>query len=197
MTIVLPRMPRNTAYTLRPVRQAEVQRAAAGGARLPINRTGDHWSVEVDTGALGIVCARELLADILRGAGEMVRVYIPQPGIDTGAPGTPRVKGADQAGSSLIVDGLTPYFAVRKGWFVTVVTDGVGRPYLVTGVVIADNNGEATLPLWPMLHVQPADNDVVEIAEPFLDGLIVEGGDESSGLLPVGVPDSFLIEEQD
>lgn len=197
MTIVLPRMPRNTAYTLRPVRQTDVQRAATGGARLPINRTGDHWSVEVDTGALGIICARELLADILRGAGEMVRVYIPQPGIDTGAPGTPRVKGADQAGSNLIVDGLTPYFAVRKGWFVTVVTDGVGRPYLVTGEVIADAAGEATLPLWPMLHVQPADNDVVEVAEPFLDGLITEGGEENSGLLPVGVPDSFVIEEQD
>lgn len=197
MTIVLPRMPRNTAYTLRPVRQTEVQSAAAGGARLPINRTGDHWSVEVDTGALGIVCARELLADILRGAGEMVRVYIPQPGIDTGAPGAPRVKGGDQAGSTLLVDGLTPYFAVRKGWFVTVVTDGVGRPYLVTGEVIADAAGEATLPLWPMLHVQPADNDAVEIAEPYLDGLIVEGGEENSGLLPVGVPDSFVIEEQD
>lgn len=197
MTIVLPRMPRNTAYTLRPVRQAGVQRAASGGARLPINHPGDHWSIEVDAGALGIACARELLADILRGAGELVRVYIPQPGVDTGTPGAPRVKGAGQAGSSLLVDGLTPYFAVRKGWFVTVVTGSVGRPYLVTAEVIADENGEASLPLWPMLHVQPADNDDVEIAEPYLDGLITEGGDENSGLLPVGVPDSFVIEEQD
>ena len=196
MTITLPRLHRNTAYVMKPVRRAEVLRAASGGARLPISRPGDHWSAEVDVGVLSTVCGRELIADVLRGAGETVRVPIPQPGIDPGAPGSVRIKGAGQSGTEVEMDGFTPYFALRKGWFLTIETSGAERAYLVCEEVIADAAGEATVTLWPMLHVQPADNDTVEIAEPYLVGLIDEGGDHESGLLPAVTLDSFTVEEE-
>lgn len=197
MTITLPRLPRNAKCLMRPIRNATVQRSGVGGARLPIVRTGDHWAIEVETGPLSVLWGRSLMADVLSGTSEPVRVLIPQPGVDTGAPGSPRINGADQAGSTVDLDGLTPWYVIRKGQFLTIVTGGEGRAYMATAEVIADASGEASVPIWPMLHVEPANNDSVEIAEPWIEGLIDDGGDHDVGLLPLIEPDSFTIEEQD
>lgn len=193
----LLRLPRNTRYQMLPMRRVTVQRAATGGARLPISQAGDHWAIEIETGALSVLTGRGLVGQVLNGTRTPVRVAIPQPGVDTGAPGAPRVAGAGQAGTSLNVDGVTPHHVVRVGQFVTVETDGSGRAYLVTAEAVANADGEITLPLWPMLHVEPDDDAVVEIAEPWIEGLIDEGGEHESGLIAAVTPESFVIEEAD
>lgn len=182
---------------MRPVREGRVLRAATGGARLPISRLGDHWAMEVDPRVLGIDCGRELVADVLRGSTEAVRAYIPNPGVETGAPGTPLVAGGGQSGSTIDLDGLTPQFVVRKGWFITVETSGSSRAYMVTEEAVVAADTTVTLSLWPMLHVQPSDNDPVEIAEPYIEGLVDDGGEHEVGLIAATQVDSFLIEEAD
>ncbi len=197
MTRVLT-LPRNAQCTMRPVRDGQVMRAATGGARLPVSRMGDHWAMEVDTGALSTLAARALTADILSAGAEPVRIAIPQPGVQIGPPGAPRVKGAGQSGSSIELDGFPPYALVQKGRFITIETGGEGRAYLVdVADTVANASGEITLALWPMLHVEPSDNDVVEVVSPYIEGLIAEGGDHASGLLAAVTPDQFEIEEQD
>lgn len=195
MTINLPRLPRGAQYALRHVRNSDTQRSGTGGSLTGLNRQGDHWAVEVDPGALGTDCGRALLADIVRGTGERLRVPLPQPGIVVGAVGSPRVKGSDQAGSSLLIDGLTPHFIIRKGWFFTVETPEGPSAHLVTTTVVADAAGEVTVSFWPMLWLAPADNDVVQMHSPYLEGFIVDDGEQSTGLFASVRTDAFTIEE--
>ena len=195
MTIILPRLPRGAGYAVRFVRNSETQRAGTGGALSPLNRSGDHFAIEVDVGALGAACGRELLVDIARGMGERLRVPLPDRGIDKGAPGTPRVKGADQAGTSLDLDGFSPQYAILKGWFFTVVTPDGPSAHLVAETVVADAAGEATVTFWPALWLEPADNDLIVLIDPYIEGLVVEDGDQTSGLSRSVSTDSFVVEE--
>lgn len=195
MTISLPRLPRGAGYALRMVRASETQRSGTGGSLTPLNRAGDHWAIEVDTGVMARSCGRELLADIARGMGERIRVPVPEPGVDKGAPGTPLVNGADQAGTSLDLDGLTPQYVIRKGWFFTLTTTDGSSAHIVTEEAVVDASNEVTVTFWPELWLEPGDNDVIELVEPFIEGLIVEDGDQTSGLAAAVMNDSFVVEE--
>ena len=194
--IQLPPLPRETEYAPRPVREGEPLRAATGGARLPINRTGDHWAMEIALPDLDAEGGREIVADLLMGGGQTVRVYLPQSEIDTGAPGSPRVKGASQFGTELEADGFDPFVVIRKGWWVTIETDGRGRLYFTQAEVIADAAGEATLSLWPSLR-ETEDNDVIEISEPYIEGTLETGGEHGAGVLPTLSIRAFTVEELD
>jgi hypothetical protein len=194
MTIILPRLPRGVGYAVRFVRASETQRSSRGSLT-PLNRPGDHWAIEVDPGVLAVSCGRELLVDIARGMGERIRVPIPERGVDKGAPGSPRVNGADQAGTSLTLDGLTPQYVIRKGWFFTVITPDGPSAHNVAEEVVADADGEATVTFWPELWLEPADNDVIELPEPYIEGLIVDDGDQTSGVFAAVMTDSFVVEE--
>lgn len=196
MTIILPTLPRGAGYALKFVRASETQRSGTGGSLTPLTRAGDHLAIEVDVGTLAIECGRELLADLARGMGERIRVPIPEPGVDKGAPGTPLVNGAGQAGTSLILDGLTPQYVVRKGWFFTVVTTDGPSAHVVTAEVAASALGAATVTFWPELWLQPADNDTIVLVDPYIEGLIVdEGNQTSSGYFSAVSTDAFTVEE--
>lgn len=196
MTIILPRLPRAAGYAIRPVRASEPQRSGTGGSLTPLNRSGDHWAIEVDAGKLALSCGRALLADIVRGVGERIRAPIPEPGIYKGAPGNDvRVKGAGQAGSALILDGLNPSALIRKGWFFTLVTAAGSTAHIVAETVAANSSGEATVTFWPMLWLEPADNDQIVMLNPYIEGLIVDGGDQASGRISAVTTDLFVVEE--
>lgn len=216
MTINLPRLPRQAAYDLRPVRNSTVQRSGTGGSLSPLRRSGDHWAVEVDTGVLATLCGRALLADIVRGVGERIRVPIPQVGVDVGSPGTesvthsdgtpfsdgapyapvmPRVSGSGQAGSSLLLEAFTPEYEVRKGQFFTLVTADGSSAHIVTAATVANSLGQATVTFWPMLWLEPADGSHVEWIAPYIEGLIVDDGGQQSGVFAAVRTDSFVIEE--
>lgn len=195
MTIVLPKAHRATDYVLEPVRNSRAQRAGTGGSLSPISRPGDHWSVEVNPVVLSTACGRRLLADIVRGVGERLRVPIPQRGLDIGAPGTPRVKGAGQSGASLLLDGVTPYYAFRKGQFITVKTPEGPTAHLISADAVADAAGEVTITFWPIMWLEPADNGLVEVLEPYIEGLIVDEGGQASGVFPAVMTDAFTVAE--
>lgn len=197
MTITLQRLPRSAAYEIRPVEISDVQRST-NGVSLPISRAGDHFEIEIDVRSLGTACARELTVDLLRGRGQRLRVPLPLQNINIGPIGTVVADGAGQSGSSLNVRGGTPYAVVRKGWHMTIVTDGEGRLHQASEEVVFDGDGQGVIPFWPMMRVPPEDGDAVEIAEPFIEGFRSEGG-EMSALKPSranGVG-SFVIEEAD
>lgn len=196
MTITLPRLHRATDYALRLVKGSRPARAAIGATRQPNNRGGDHWAMEIAAGALKPLQARALAADVLGGAGERVRAYVPMHDIDVGAIGTPLVAGADQVGSSLDTDGWQPQTAIRKGWMFNVLhADGLQSLHLVNAEVIADASGGATITFLPPLREIPADNTELEFTEPFIEGLIDEPMDQESGLVNAILTGNFLIEE--
>lgn len=194
MTITLPRLPRGAGYALRFVRASETQRSGMGSLT-PLNRAGDHFAIEVDPGVLARSCGRELLVDLARGMGERLRAPIPEPGVDKGAPGTPLVAGADQAGTSLDLDGFTPHYALRKGWFLTLETEEGSTAHMVEAEAVANASGEVTVTLWPELWLEPGDNDPIVLIDPYIEGLIVDEGDQVSGRFAAVSTAPFVIEE--
>lgn len=195
--IRLPRLPRGAEYALRHVRNSETQKSGTGGSLTGLNRAGDHWAVEVDPGVLGVACGRELLADIVQGTSQRIRVPLPMPlSAESGlAIGAPVVVGDEQAGSQLAITGMTPNMFIRKGWFFTLETADGASAHIVTAEVVADADGAVTVSFWPMLWLPPADGDRLEFEAPYLDGLIVDEGDQASSLFKAVRNDPFVVEE--
>lgn len=196
MTITLPPLPRGAEYAIRHVRASETQRSGTRGSLTGLNRQGDHWAVEIDPGALATFCGRALLADIVRGTGERIRVPLPQnTGWSSTSLGEPRVNGGGQAGSLLSVDGLWYGVPILKGSFFTLETAEGSSAHIVTASVFGDEAGQADIPFWPMLWREPADNDVLKMHNPYIEGFIVDDGDQASGSFPLVRTDAFTIEE--
>lgn len=127
-------------------------------------------------------------------------------------PGTPRVNGADQTGSNLVTDGWTASTSIPAGTKFTVAVYALdpetkairswlqgftvlGTPttdsdgITTYGPVVADSDGNATLPIYPPIiplsasgneqtvNVSPADNQALTVAgaggtRPFTAGLV-------------------------
>jgi hypothetical protein len=119
--------------------------------------------------------------DDLMSEGDTVLMRVFQPGFDTGAPGTPRVNGAGQSGTALVIDGLTNGYVIRKGQFLSVITSGRRFLYRAKASVTV-SGGAATVTLRTMLRFPPSDNDVVEIAQPMIEGFVRDLGEWSVGV---------------
>lgn len=196
MTIILPRLHRSAEYEMKPVYAGtETLQPATGGPRMPVDRPGDHWALEIDTGTLRTSCGQALMADIVRGRAQPVAIPIPEPGIYKGAPGKLKVDGAGQTGEFLNVKGGTPAGIIFKGWFISIYSGGHWYAHMVTQTTANDIAGYNTLSLWPMLRAPHADNDAVEAVSPMIEGLVVEGGDYGVRRPYIVRPGTILIEE--
>lgn len=195
MTLLLQALPRDTEFKMRPVRGSNVLRPAFGGPRQPFNRMGDHWALDVTAPGLCPEAAFELLVDLAQGGATPVALPVPEPEINAGAPGSPRVNGVGQAGMLLVVDGFNRQYPARKGKFFNIITGGRRYLYWMRNEISADETGAATLAIWPMLRVPPADNDVIDFATPMIEGLIDLPVGWGSGLLPIVTPETFTVEE--
>lgn len=153
---------------------------AIGGAEQELLRKGSRYALTFSMPPMRYVTSMDW--DDLMAEGDTVLMRVFQPGFESGAPGSPRVMGAGQAGSSLIVDGLTPQYPIRKGQFLSIITGGQRFLYRARADVVADADGEATIPLRTMLRRSPADNDIIEIAEPMIEGFIRDLGEWAVGV---------------
>ena len=82
--------------------------------------------------------------------------------------GTPLVKGADQTGSDLFIDGAAASITdwLKAGDFIQLGSAGSSTLHMVTSDVDTDGSGEATLELWPHIRTAPADNSAVVTSSP-------------------------------
>lgn len=140
-----------------------------GGNRQRNNRKGDHYRARFNMPPLTYDEAREWRS--LMTGSDTVVMALPQPDVDISAPGVlVKVNGAGQLGTSLIIDGVTPNYAFTKGQMISVVTDGRRWTYGLDADTVADGSGNATLTLEVMIRTLHADNDVIEVAEPKIEG---------------------------
>lgn len=145
-------------------------RSATGTNLQRIGRKGSRYIAVFECEPMTLDEARDW--GDLESEDETVVAHIVQPGVDVGAPGNDvRVNGAGQAGASLILDGLTPNYIIRKRQPLTHVSaTGVRRLYMSAALVVVNASGQATVPLRTMLNAPPADNDVVLLAAPVIEG---------------------------
>lgn len=171
--VVLPASPGPRAVAWEPVDFGGTLRGPLGGSAQRVNRLGNRWKVQVTMPVMRPALAREWAGALTSGLRNGVSWKIRQVTTPTGSPGTVLVNGASQSGLSLICDGFNPGYAVRGGQWLNVTTGGNRYLYQSVSTVIGDGSGDATLAIEPALRAEPADNDPVELAVPYIDGLLV------------------------
>ncbi|RZJ01813.1 MAG: hypothetical protein EON90_02050 [Brevundimonas sp.] len=194
MAIALPDWPAPAHMTPRLVTGRAELRPAWGGDVQRLNRPGSRYAIDVQLPPQRYAKAQDW-GDI-DDEEATVTMLIVQPGLDVGAPGSPLVKGAGQAGSVLTIDGLTPHYVLKKRQWLTVTISGRIYAYRVASETMADSTGEADVPLQTMLRRSPTDNAAVEIAAPRIEGFatVPEGAwaTDTAGLVSL----AFTIEER-
>lgn len=150
---------------LEPMLGGEVQRIDRLGNRFKINVTLPPMPSR-DVGRIWV-------SRLIRGKAEGVRLPYPLLSFDPGVPGSPVVDGADQTGRTLAVSGFTAAYAVKEGQPFS-IEDENGRHYLhfADGQTIADGNGDADVPLSPMLRHPFEDGATCHFAKPMIEGFI-------------------------
>lgn len=175
MANVLPTTPGAIVSNPRLISASNDLAPAWGGPEQRHNRPGSRYQIDVEIEPQPQDDANEW-GDI-DDESETCILVIPQVDYDAGTPGSPKVKGAGQTGANIILDGLTPYYVIRKHWWLTIVTGGQLYTYRARSTMVADENGEVTLPLRTMLRVPHADNDVVELVDPRIEGFVTVSDD--------------------
>ncbi len=147
-------------------------RPSAGAAVQRVNRKGSRFKLTVSLPPMPPEKARIVVARLLAAKDEGLRV--PYPLLDPqGSPGAPVVDGAGQSGTSLAVRGLTPGYAVKEGFWLSIV-DASSQHYLhtATDAVRAAADGTATLSIAPMLRTPFADGATIHLAKPMVEGFV-------------------------
>ena len=179
MSLILPTEPAPASMTVALISTKNTLTPATGGDEQEIGRKGSKYALTFSMPVMAY--SPSMPWSDLHAEGETVVMRVFQPGFDTGAPGAPLVKGAGQIGSALIVDGLTPGYVIRKGQFLSVLTGGQRFLYRARADVTA-TGGEATIQLGTLLRRPPADNAVVEIAQPMIEGFVRDLGEWTVGV---------------
>jgi hypothetical protein len=170
-----------------------------GGVAQRIARLGARFSVTFSqTPALGAACARAILAARLqaRANGDTTVFAWPQP-VFTGAIGSPVVNGANQRGTSLVVNGLTASTPLLvAGTFFSIAIGGRNYLHCLTADATVDGSGNSTLSIAPMLRDIPASGAALNFALPCIEGFI-QGHTEDwtlERLAWTGLPSFTVIE---
>jgi len=143
-------------------------RSAFGTNAQSYVRAGRHWSFSVSLHAMASAKAAEWSE--LDDESEAVAWPIPQDHLISGSEGAPRVAGGGQLGSTLNIDGVTAGLILPKDLFIAVITGGQRYVYRLKSAVTVSGTGTAALSLRPIIRAVHADNDVVELVSPRVEG---------------------------
>ena len=172
--VVLPTLPRLIETTVREISRDRALEPSFGGDETLVRRIGTRHEIEVRVPAVASAgCGPALVAALTLGKFDGAVMPIPEPKLPAVAYGTPLVNGGGQIGSSLVVDGLTPGVVIAAGKWLSITISGRRYAYFTTAQVTASGGGAATLQIYPMIRRSPADNAVVELAEPKIEGRVI------------------------
>jgi len=171
-------------------------RPSTGAAVLRVDRKGSRYRLQVSLPPMLPSVSRIFVSRLLKAKREGLRIEYPLIDVPQGAPGSPVVDGAGQTGTSLAIRGLTPGYAAKEGYWLS-IEDENGQHYLhnVSETARADGSGEATLNITPELRAPFLDGATVHLAKPMVEGFV--DGNEWSWTIPANklVAIEFTLEE--
>lgn len=134
-----------------------------------IRYSGEVWEIEVALPNMMREDAEYFNAFLLKLRGRWGTFLIGDP--NATAPrgtwaGTPLVKGANQTGSTLLVDGFSGGATVKAGDNFQLGTGANSRLHKVLNDGTPNGSGEITLDLAPNIRVSPADNAAIVTSNP-------------------------------
>lgn len=166
-----------------------IQRPPLGAKATRIDRKGNRFRALVHWAPMTPDLARVFVSRLLAAKSEGVRIEYPLQGVSQGAPGTPVVDGSGQQGTTLALRGMTPGYAFREGFWLSVVDDTDGGDFAAylhncrSNAFVAPD-GTVSIEIFPPLRVPFGDGATVLVAKPILEGLVT--GDEWSWQVPAG-----------
>ena len=159
-----------------------------------IDRKGSRHKFAGTMGPFHPEQGRVMVSRLIAAKQEGLRVEFPLLH-SQGSPGAPLIVGAVSTGKTLAMDGLTPGYTCKEGYWLSLVKDG--RHYLHSvrtgGRAAAD--GTLTVTLDTMIRDAFPDNTPVHLARPMIEGFIE--GDEYAWSVSVDrvFPIEFTLEE--
>ncbi len=110
--------------------------------------------------------------------------------------GSPLVNGVDQTGESLIIDGASATITdwLKSGDHISYDNGTFKELKIVTGDVNTDGGGNATIPIFPEIHVSPPTNNAVDIAVPIVGTWRLAEAQGAAWEDEVGDRSTFVIE---
>lgn len=182
--ITLPDIPSPNGVAPRLMDYGSVLRPALGGAALRIDRAGSRFGAEISFPPMPANVARVFVSRLLDAKSEGLRIEYPLLGVSQGIPGLPVVDGAGQAGKTLAIRGLTPAYAFKEGFWLS-IEDATGQHYLhnCRSNIVAGAGGLATISITPALRVPFANGATIHLAKPMIEGLV--DGEAWSWQIPV------------
>ena len=149
-----------------------------GGPEQLVVRAGTRFGAHVSlpplrTNELG----RIYISRLLQGRTNGVLMRWPLLEFDPGTPGTPLINTAATSGSSLSIKGLTVGYTIKEGQFFSIIISGKRYLHMATANAVANGSGIASVSIFPLLRKAVSVNDVVEIAQPMIEGFISPGNE--------------------
>ena len=136
-----------------------------------IPRKGGRYTVAFTFGPYTPENGRVMVSRLIAGKQGGVRVKLPLLH-SQGTPGTPLLNGAVTTGRTIAIDGLTPGYVIQEGFWLSLVKSGQHFLHSVGVGATANGSGQATIQLNELLRDSFADNTVVNLAEPQVEGLL-------------------------
>lgn len=150
-------------------------RPSTGAALLRVNRAGSRYRVAVSFPPMQPDTARKFLSRFRRAKREGLRIDYPLLGLSQGSPGAPVVDGANPTGTTLPIRGLTPGYAIKEGYALTLIdADGIGYLHFAGEAVMADASGDAELTLDEPIRAPLADGSTILLAKPTIEGVLAD-----------------------
>lgn len=137
--------------------------------------SGAKWLANLSFPPLMDANARIMRAFLASLEGEAGRFYLTPHGYTRAGAGsgTPLVKGANQTGKSLLIDGCTPNVT---GWLLAGDYFQVGSELkIVTADCNSSAGGEVTVAFMPPLRSPPADNAAITVNNPVCTMMLADG----------------------
>lgn len=176
MPISLPTCPMPTDYQPLLRDFGTVLTPFLGGPEQRINRLGTRFGLKVEMPPLGVEDGGMVyISRLLQGRQSTVILPWPLLDFDPGAPGAPLINAAVASGTSIPIKGLTAGYTVKEGQFFSIIHSGRRYVYMFTADGTASAGGNLTASIFPMLRTPLSANDVLEIAQPMIEGLVLPG----------------------
>lgn len=169
MSILLPTTPAPKEIVPRLFLPGEVQSTATGSDDAWLDRLGARYEVDFTMRPMSDEQSWDW-SDLEEKRSSVV-MTLRQPGLDTGMPGAPVVDGSGQSGSNIALKGLTPHYVIRRRQWIPIITGGQRYCYRAKSEVVAGADGKVVIPIRPMLRKPHVNNDVVELADPKIEGI--------------------------
>ena len=175
MPVTLPTCPYPTDYQVLLRDFGAVLTPFLGGPEQRINRLGMRFGLRLTMPPMDADEGMVYLSRLLQGRQSTVILPWPLLDFDSGTPGSPLVSAAVASGTAIPIKGLTPGYQVKEGQFFSVIHSGRRYVYMFTADATANGSGNLSAAIFPLLRTALSTNDVIEIAQPKIEGLVLPG----------------------